>query len=67
VAQQARRRWREDRCTQAASSLAFQTALALVPLLAVAFALLKATGQLEAGSHMPTGTPSGRRSSGARS
>lgn len=52
VAQQARRRWREDRCTQAASSLAFQTALALVPLLAVAFALLKATGQLEAGSRM---------------
>lgn len=41
--------WRNN-CTQSASSLAYQTALALVPLLAVAFALLKASGQLDAQS-----------------
>jgi len=39
-----------DRCTMAASSLAYQTALALVPLLAVGLALLKSSGQLGAGS-----------------
>ncbi|MCS6915768.1 MAG: YihY family inner membrane protein [Myxococcales bacterium] len=47
---QVRHRWEEDRCFQAAGSLAYQTSLALVPLLAVAFALLKATGQLAARS-----------------
>lgn len=40
----------DDHCSLAASSLAYQTALALVPLLAIALALLKASGQLEAGS-----------------
>lgn len=50
VCVQAWHRWWSDRCTQAASSLAYQTALALVPLLAVAFALLKAAGQLEVSS-----------------
>lgn len=41
-----------DRCTTAASSLAYQTALALVPLVAVGLALLKASGQLDAGSEL---------------
>lgn len=41
-----------DRCTLAASSLAYQTALALVPLIAVGLALLKASGQLDAGSSL---------------
>jgi YihY family inner membrane protein len=41
-----------DSCTLAASSLAYQTALALVPLLAIALALLKASGQLDAGSRL---------------
>lgn len=50
VLRQAWRRWRLDNGFQAAGSLAFQTALAMVPILAVAFALLKATGQLEARS-----------------
>ena len=42
----------DDRCTMAASSLAYQSALALVPLIAVALALLKASGQLDAGSNL---------------
>lgn len=41
-----------DRCTTAASSLAYQSALALVPLVAVGLALLKASGQLDAGSEL---------------
>lgn len=47
---QAARRFQIDRCTLAASSLAYQTSLALVPLLAGAFALLKASRQLDARS-----------------
>lgn len=34
------RRWREDRCSQAASSLAFTTLLAVTPIFAIAVALL---------------------------
>lgn len=49
---QAARRFQRDQCTVAASSLAYQTALALVPLLVVAFALLKATGQLDASGRL---------------
>ena len=41
-----------DRCSLAASSLSYQTALALVPLLAIALALLKYSGQLEDGSRL---------------
>lgn len=41
-----------DRCTMASSSLAYQSALALVPLVAVGLALLKASGQLDAGSEL---------------
>jgi membrane protein len=42
----------DDRCSLAASSLSYQTALALVPLLAIALALLKYGGQLEDGSRL---------------
>ncbi len=42
----------DDRCSLAASSLSYQTALALVPLLAIALALLKYSGQLEDGSRL---------------
>ncbi|HEY3359156.1 MAG TPA: YihY family inner membrane protein [Polyangia bacterium] len=44
------RQWARDRCPSQASALSFETALSLVPSLAVAFALLKATGALEARS-----------------
>jgi len=42
----------DDHLSLAASSLAYQTALALVPLLAIGLALLKASGQLEASSSL---------------
>lgn len=42
----------DDRCSLAASSLSYQTALALVPLVAIALALLKYGGQLEDGSRL---------------
>lgn len=48
VASQTARRWQTDRCSQEAASLAFKTVLGLVPLFAVAFALLKAVGALDA-------------------
>jgi membrane protein len=41
---QVARKWARDRCPQQASSLAFQTALSLVPMLAVGLALLRAFG-----------------------
>jgi membrane protein len=41
------RRWRADRCVQEAAALAFKTSLCLVPLCAVAFALLKAANKLD--------------------
>ena len=41
------RQWARDKCPQQAASLAFQTALSLVPMTAVGFALLRATGALE--------------------
>jgi len=41
------RQWVRDKCPQQAASLAFQTSLGLVPLTAVGFALLKATGALQ--------------------
>jgi membrane protein len=44
------RQWVKDRCPSQASALSFETALSLVPSIAVAFALLKATGFLEARS-----------------
>jgi membrane protein len=44
------RQWGRDRCPSQASALSFEAAFSLVPCLAVAFALLKATGALEARS-----------------
>src|SRR5688500_7799544 len=44
------RQWARDRCPQQAASLAFSTALSVVPLFAVALALLRATGEFEAES-----------------
>ncbi len=40
------RQWARDKCPQQAASLAFQTTLGLVPLTAVGFAVLRATGAL---------------------
>ncbi|MCA9667318.1 MAG: YihY family inner membrane protein, partial [Myxococcales bacterium] len=42
------RKWARDRCPQQAALLAFQTALSLVPLIAVSFALLNAINLLSA-------------------
>jgi membrane protein len=39
------RQWARDRCPQQAASLAFQTALSIVPVIAVALALLRAAGE----------------------
>lgn len=44
------RQWARDRCPQQAASLAFQTVLSLVPVLAVALAAIRATGALNAES-----------------
>jgi membrane protein len=44
------RQWARDRCPQQAASLAFSTALSVVPMFAVAVALLRATGEFEAES-----------------
>lgn len=44
------KQWMRDRCPQQAASLAFSTALSIVPLFAVALALLRATGEFEAES-----------------
>jgi membrane protein len=50
VSAQVLRQWARDRCPQQAASLAFQTALSIVPLIAVALAILRAAGELEAES-----------------
>src|SRR5262249_33104066 len=39
------RQWARDRCPQQAASLAFQTALSIVPVIAIALALLRAAGE----------------------
>lgn len=46
------KQWARDRCPQQAAALAFQTALSLVPILAIAFSLLRATGSLDAQSQL---------------
>jgi membrane protein len=46
------RQWVRDRCPQQASSLAFQTALSLVPIIAMTLAVLRATGSFEASSSL---------------
>ena len=44
--------WAHDRCPQQAAALAFQTALSLVPVTAIAFSILRAMGSLDAQSQL---------------
>jgi membrane protein len=44
--------WARDKCPQQAAALAFQTALSLVPVTAIAFSLLRAFGSLDAESRL---------------
>jgi membrane protein len=44
--------WAHDKCPQQAAALAFQTALSLVPVTAIAFSILRATGSLDAQSQL---------------
>jgi uncharacterized BrkB/YihY/UPF0761 family membrane protein len=44
------KQWASDRCPQIAGALTFQSVLSLVPLMAIASALLQWTGQLSAES-----------------
>jgi membrane protein len=44
--------WAHDKCPQQAAALAFQSALSLVPVTAIAFSLLRATGSLDAQSQL---------------
>jgi membrane protein len=46
--------WARDKCPQQAAALAFQTALSLVPVTAIAFTLLRAFGSLDAESRLST-------------
>ena len=41
------KQWARDRCPQQAASLAFQTALSIVPVIAIALAVLRAAGEFE--------------------
>src|SRR3954451_1465020 len=44
--------WANDKCPQQAAALAFQTALSLVPVTAIAFSILRAMGSLDAQSQL---------------
>jgi membrane protein len=44
--------WARDKCPQQAAALAFQTALSLVPVTAIAFSVLRAMGSLDAESRL---------------
>jgi membrane protein len=44
--------WARDKCPQQAAALAFQTALSLVPVTAIAFSILRAVGSFDAESHL---------------
>src|SRR4029077_1962851 len=44
--------WARDKCPQQAAALAFQTALSLVPVTAIAFSILRAMGSLDAESQL---------------
>ena len=44
--------WAHDKCPQQAAALAFQSALSLVPVTAIAFSILRATGSLDAQSQL---------------
>jgi len=50
ISMQVLRQWARDRCPQQAASLAFQTVLSIVPLVAVTLAVLRATGSMGAES-----------------
>jgi membrane protein len=52
LAVQVVRQWARDRCPQQAASLAFQTVLSVVPVLAVCLATLRVTGLMEAQSSL---------------
>lgn len=41
------KQWARDRCPQMAAALAFETALSIVPVIAIALAILRATGEFE--------------------
>jgi membrane protein len=44
--------WARDKCPQQAAALAYQTALSLVPVTAIAFSILRAVGSLDAESKL---------------
>jgi membrane protein len=44
--------WARDKCPQQAAALAFQTALSLVPVTAIAFTILRAVGSFDAESQL---------------
>jgi membrane protein len=44
--------WAHDKCPQQAAALAFQSALSLVPVTAIAFSILRAMGSLDAESQL---------------
>src|SRR5947209_16687966 len=44
--------WARDKCPQQAAALAFQSALSLVPVTAIAFTILRAVGSLDAQSQL---------------
>ena len=44
--------WARDKCPQQAAALAFQTALSLVPVTAIAFSILRTVGSLDAQSRL---------------
>ncbi|HET6279930.1 MAG TPA: YhjD/YihY/BrkB family envelope integrity protein [Polyangia bacterium] len=44
--------WARDKCPQQAAALAYQTALSLVPVTAIAFSILRAMGSLDAESRL---------------
>lgn len=46
------RQWLRDKCPQQAMALAFQTALSLVPIFAIAFSLLRTSGSLDEQSRL---------------
>lgn len=46
------KQWARDRCPQQAAALAFQSTLSLVPVLAIAFTVLRSAGALDAESRL---------------
>ena len=50
------KQWARDKCPQQAAALAFQTALGLVPVTAIAFSILRAVGSLALPEHFGEGS-----------